>query len=107
MTTTTATQADVDGLTHWQALFGADYLPLFVFMYRVMPTVTLDDAPDVWRHRDEAGEVTVGGVVRARGHPHRDSHARQGLRGRHLPGARSGNASGTTTAAVRAAARTG
>src|SRR5438874_9820983 len=48
-----ATQEDVNGLTHWQALFGADYLPLFVFMYRVLPTVTLDDTPDVWRRKDE------------------------------------------------------
>jgi len=48
-----ATQDDVDGLTHWQALFGADYLPLFVFMYRVMPTVTLDDTPDIWRHKED------------------------------------------------------
>jgi hypothetical protein len=48
-----ATRDDVDGLTHWQALFGADYLPLFVFMYRVLPTVTLDDTPDMWRLKDE------------------------------------------------------
>src|SRR5690349_17073568 len=32
-----ATQADIDGLTHWQALFGPGYLPLFVFMYHVLP----------------------------------------------------------------------
>src|SRR5947209_6785299 len=25
------TQEDIDGLTHWQTLFGAEYLPLFVF----------------------------------------------------------------------------
>ena len=48
-----ATQEDVNGLTHWQALFGAEYLPLFVFMYRVLPTVTLDDTPDVWRYKEE------------------------------------------------------
>ena len=48
-----ATQEDVNGLTHWQALFGLDYLPLFVFMYRVLPTVTLDETPDVWRYKDE------------------------------------------------------
>lgn len=48
-----ATQEDVNGLTHWQGLFGADYLPLFAFMYRVMPTVTLEDSPDVWRHKGE------------------------------------------------------
>ena len=48
-----ATQEDVNGLTHWQGLFGADYLPLFVFMYRILPTVTLDDTPDIWRHKDD------------------------------------------------------
>jgi hypothetical protein len=48
-----ATRDDIDGLTHWQSLFGAEYLPLFVFMYRVLPTVTLDNSPDVWRHKDE------------------------------------------------------
>jgi hypothetical protein len=48
-----ATRDDVDGLTHWQSLFGADYQPLFVFMYRVLPTVTLNDTPDVWRFKNE------------------------------------------------------
>lgn len=49
-----ATRDDVDGLTHWQGLFGADYRPLFVFMYRVLPTVTLPaETPDVWRHKGE------------------------------------------------------
>ena len=48
-----ATQEDVNGLTHWQALFGLDYLPLFVFMYHIKPTVTLENTPDVWRHRDD------------------------------------------------------
>jgi len=48
-----ATQEDVNGLTHWQGLFGADYLPLFVFMYRVLPSVTLSDTPDIWRCKDE------------------------------------------------------
>src|SRR5947209_17048810 len=48
-----ATRDDVDGLTHWQSLFGADYQPLFVFMYRVLPTVTLADTPDIWRFKGE------------------------------------------------------
>ncbi|MBI2804054.1 MAG: HYExAFE family protein [Planctomycetes bacterium] len=48
-----ATQEDVNGLTHWQGLFGNDYLPLFVFMYRVLPIVSLDDSPDIWRHQGE------------------------------------------------------
>jgi hypothetical protein len=48
-----ATQEDINGLTHWQALFGLDYVPLFVFMYRVLPSVTLSDTPDVWRHKDD------------------------------------------------------
>lgn len=49
-----STQEDIDGLTQWSALFGPDYLALFVFMYRVRPTVTLDgDPPDLWEHRGE------------------------------------------------------
>ena len=49
-----ATQEDINGLTHWQTLFGPDYLPLFVFMYRVLPTVSLDEGtPDLWRHKDD------------------------------------------------------
>jgi hypothetical protein len=49
-----STQEDIDGLGSWTRLFGLDYIALFVFMYRVMPTVTLDAAtPDVWRFRDE------------------------------------------------------
>ncbi len=50
-----ATRDDVDGLTHWQGLFGSDYRPLFVFMYRVLPTVTLPtETLDVWRHKGES-----------------------------------------------------
>ncbi len=49
-----ATRDDIDGLTHWHGLFGRDYQPLFVFMYKVMPTVTLPtDTPDVWHHKGE------------------------------------------------------
>jgi hypothetical protein len=49
-----ATRDDVDGLTHWQGLFGADYRPLFVFMYHVLPTVTLpSETLDVWHHKEE------------------------------------------------------
>lgn len=49
-----ATQEDINGLTHWQTLFGPDYLPLFVFMYHVLPTVTLaSDTPDLWQHKGE------------------------------------------------------
>jgi hypothetical protein len=49
-----STQDDIDGLSQWSALFGPDYLALFVFMYRILPTITLqDEPPDLWRHRDE------------------------------------------------------
>jgi hypothetical protein len=47
------TQEDIDGLTHWQTLFGAEYLPLFVFLYQVMPTAELpSDTPDLWRGKE-------------------------------------------------------
>jgi hypothetical protein len=49
-----STQEDIDGLSQWSALFGPDYLALFVFMYRIRPMVTLDgDPPDLWPHRGE------------------------------------------------------
>lgn len=49
-----ATRDDIDGLTHWHGLFGLDYQPLFVFMYKIMPSVTFpDDTPDVWHHKGE------------------------------------------------------
>jgi hypothetical protein len=49
-----STQEDIDGLGSWTRLFGADYLALFVFLYRLLPTVALDgDPPDLWQFRDE------------------------------------------------------
>jgi hypothetical protein len=49
-----STQEDIDGLGSWTRLFGTDYLALFVFMYRILPTVTLtSDTADVWEFRDE------------------------------------------------------
>src|SRR5438067_3979311 len=43
-----ATQEDINGLTQWQALFGGEYLPLFVFLYHVLPIVQLPgDTPDL------------------------------------------------------------
>lgn len=49
-----STQEDIDGLGSWTRLFGPDYLALFVFMYRVLPTVTLtSDTADLWQFRDE------------------------------------------------------
>jgi hypothetical protein len=51
---TWSTQEDIDGLTNWIRLFGPEYLALFVFMYKILPTVALpDDTPDVWHFRDE------------------------------------------------------
>jgi hypothetical protein len=48
-----ATQEDINGLTHWQTLFGPDYLPLFVFMYHVLPTVSLPrETPDLWHAKN-------------------------------------------------------
>ncbi len=49
-----STQEDIDGLTRWTDLFGPGYLALFVFLYRIQPTVTLDAGTvDLWRFRDE------------------------------------------------------
>jgi hypothetical protein len=49
-----STQEDVDGLGSWTRLFGPDYLALFVFMYRVLPTVALEvDTPDLWEFRGD------------------------------------------------------
>jgi hypothetical protein len=49
-----STQEDIDGLTNWTRLFGPDYLALFVFMYRIQATITLeDDPPDRFEFRGE------------------------------------------------------
>jgi hypothetical protein len=49
-----STQEDVDGLSNWTRLFGADYVALFAFLYRILPTVTLEcDPADLWEFRDE------------------------------------------------------
>ena len=48
-----STQDDIAGLQSWTALFGPSYLALFVFLYRIGPTIILpDDTPDVWRFLD-------------------------------------------------------
>src|SRR5271170_3970271 len=48
-----ATEDDIHGLTQWQTLFGPEYVPLFVFMYRLLPTVTLPaDTPDLWQGKN-------------------------------------------------------
>jgi hypothetical protein len=49
-----STQDDIDGLGNWTRLFGPDYLALFVFIYRVLPTVALEGGtPDLFEHRAE------------------------------------------------------
>jgi hypothetical protein len=49
-----STQEDIDGLGSWTRLFGPDYLALFVFMYRVLPTIALPgDTADLWEFREE------------------------------------------------------
>jgi hypothetical protein len=49
-----STQEDIDGLSNWVQLFGPDYLALFVFLYRIMPTVGLPaDTADLWHFRNE------------------------------------------------------
>ncbi len=49
-----STRDDVDGLRSWTRLFGPDYVALFVFMYRMLPAVSLEPGtPDVWDFRGE------------------------------------------------------
>lgn len=47
-----ATQDDLDGLRAWSEAFGDGSLPLFVFMYRIEPTVMLEETTDLWTWRD-------------------------------------------------------
>ena len=39
-----STQDDIDGLDQWAQVFGPGYRGLLVFVYHVLPTVTLSDA---------------------------------------------------------------
>jgi hypothetical protein len=49
-----STQEDLIGMTSWIRLFGPDSLGLFVFLYRIGPTVTLPvDTLDLWIWRDQ------------------------------------------------------
>jgi hypothetical protein len=48
-----STQEDLRGMADWTRLFGPGSLGLFVFMYRIGPTVTLPaDTLDLWTWRD-------------------------------------------------------
>ncbi len=49
-----STLEDIAGLESWLRLFGNGYFALFVFLYRLQPTIVIpDDTPDLWRWRDE------------------------------------------------------
>jgi hypothetical protein len=49
-----ATQDDVVGLRRWAQLFGPEATALFVFLYRLMPTIAVPPAsPDLFRWRGE------------------------------------------------------
>ncbi|HEV3448643.1 MAG TPA: HYExAFE family protein [Gemmataceae bacterium] len=44
-----STQDDISGLEQWTSLFGPGYQAVLVFVYHVLPVVTLpDDVPDLW-----------------------------------------------------------
>ncbi len=47
-----STQEDIRGLTSWMRLFGAGYVGLFVFMYRIGRDETLADESDLWTWQD-------------------------------------------------------
>jgi hypothetical protein len=47
-----STREDIDGLRRWQELFGEGYQGLLVFVYHVLPSVTLlEEPPDLWLWR--------------------------------------------------------
>jgi hypothetical protein len=49
-----STQEDLNGMASWSRLFGPHALGLFVFSYRIGPTVTLaEDTVDLWTWRDQ------------------------------------------------------
>jgi len=48
-----STQQDIDGLANWMRLFGDGYLAVFVFLYRLEPTVEIPaETADVWVWRE-------------------------------------------------------
>lgn len=50
---TWSTREDIDGLDRWAERFGTGYVGLFVFIYRIVPTVLLPlGTPDLWAWRD-------------------------------------------------------
>ena len=50
---TWSTREDIDGLDRWAERFGAGFVGLFVFVYRIQPTVLLPlGTPDLWAWRD-------------------------------------------------------
>ena len=50
---TWSTRDDIDGLDRWAERFGAGYLGLLVFVYRIVPTVLLPlGTPDLWAWHD-------------------------------------------------------
>jgi hypothetical protein len=50
---TWSTTEDVDGLDRWAERFGPGFVAMFVFVYRIVPTVLLPlGTPDLWAWRD-------------------------------------------------------
>lgn len=49
-----STEEDIAGLDSWLRLFGNGYFALFVFLYRLKPTVEVPaDTPDLWTFREQ------------------------------------------------------
>jgi hypothetical protein len=58
-----STQEDIDGPRSWMHLFGPSYTAVFVFLYRIQPSVSLPaDSPDLWRRRDQPYLLRAVGV---------------------------------------------
>lgn len=49
-----STREDIDGMTRWKQLFGSTYVALFVFLYRLGPTVQLEEeTADLWTRQEQ------------------------------------------------------
>lgn len=62
------TQEDIHGLDSWGRLFGAGYVALFVFMYRIGAHTQLPGATDLWTWQDERYRLLAVSVEDYRRH---------------------------------------
>lgn len=64
-----STRDDIDGLERWAERFGADYIPMLVFVYRIGPSVRLPaGTPDLWTWRGRDWLIRAVAVTDYRRH---------------------------------------